>query len=99
MRNEKGEIRDLGLRTENWNWGLRIENWELRIENWELRIVWGIKDEKWEWPLGIVCHRLRARHYRIGIKDLGMTIALKMNDYITFNIYCGFKIETKWIRD
>ena len=44
-------------------------------------------------------HRLRAREYRIGITDSGMKIALKMNDYITFKIYCGFNIERKWMRD
>ena len=31
-----------------------------------------------------MCHRLRARDYRIGIKDSGMKIALKMNNYIAF---------------
>ena len=44
-------------------------------------------------------HRLRARDYRIEIKDLGIKIALKINDYIAFNIYCGFKIEREWMRD
>ena len=44
-------------------------------------------------------HTLRARDYRIGITDSGMKIALKMNDYIAFKIYCGFNIERKWMRD
>ena len=44
-------------------------------------------------------HRLRARDYRVGIKDSGMRIALKINDYIAFNIYIGFKIERKWMRN
>ena len=44
-------------------------------------------------------HRLRARDYRIGITDSGMKIALKINDYIAFDIYCGFKIEIKWMRN